>query len=217
MEQASAVGIHIDNIDFIRTEPLLSREKAAALNKLPEADFVFTSTNAAEALHKLLQQFPNPFPSSNVYCMAGRTAGKVKILFPELTVRATGNKAAELAEKIIADGSKEVIFFSGNLRRDELPVLLREKGIQVNELEIYKTYHTPVHVDDQYNGILFFSPSAAESFFSINQINQNAICFAIGDTTAAALRQYTNNRIMAAVNPRQENMIAMVIEHFKNR
>ena len=217
MELASAAGIDIRNIDFIRTEPLVTEEKANALKSLPLANLVFTSTNAVEALHKLILQFPNTVPSSDVYCMAGRTAEKLSELFPQLTVKATGNKAAELAEKIIADGSGEVLFFSGNLRRDDLPTLLKQRGIRVNELEIYKTFHTPVQLQDQFDGIIFFSPSAAESFFSVNEIGNETICFAIGDTTANALKQHTNNRIMVAKNPRQEDVIAMVIDHFSTR
>ncbi|HEX5668158.1 MAG TPA: uroporphyrinogen-III synthase, partial [Chitinophagaceae bacterium] len=68
-----------------------------------------------------------------------------------------------------------------------------------------------------FDGIIFFSPSAVESFFSMNQISNNTICFAIGDTTANALKQHTNNRIMVAKNPRQEDVIAMVIDHFSTR
>jgi uroporphyrinogen-III synthase len=217
MELAAAAGIHIRNIDFIRTEPLVTEEKANALKSLPAADLVFTSNNAVEALHQLIHQFPNTIPSSDVYCMSGRTAEKLKELFPQLTVKATANRAAELAEIIIADGSGEVIFFSGNLRRDDLPTLLKQKGVRVNEMEIYKTFHTPVQLPEQFDGIIFFSPSAAESFFSMNQIGNNTICFAIGDTTANALKQHTNNRIMVAKNPRQEDVIAMVIDHFSKR
>ncbi|HLO83198.1 MAG TPA: uroporphyrinogen-III synthase [Chitinophagaceae bacterium] len=216
MEQASAAGIQVKNIDFIRTEPIISKEKADQLASFSSAALVFTSTNAVEAVFELLQQYPNPLPSAHVYCMAGRTAEKLAALFPQLTVKDTGNKASELADKIIEDGEKDVIFFSGNLRRDDLPEKLKANGIHVHELEIYKTFHTPRTLGEEYDGIIFFSPSAAESFFSTNRINNNTVCFAIGETTAAALRQHTNNRIMVAEHPRQENVIAMVIDHFNN-
>jgi uroporphyrinogen-III synthase len=216
MEQASAAGIQLTNIDFIRTEPIISKEKAEVFASLPSADLVFTSTNAVEAVSELLRQYPNILPSGHVYGMAGRTAEKLAALFPNLTVKGTGNRASELAGKIIEDGVKEVIFFSGNLRRDDLPERLKANGIHVHELEIYKTFHSPLALKEQYDGIIFFSPSAAESFFSTNGINNNTVCFAIGETTAAALRQHTNNKIMVAEQPRQEHVIAMVIDHFNN-
>jgi uroporphyrinogen-III synthase len=147
--------------------------------------------------------------------MAGRTAEAVKELFPSLTVKGTGNAARELAGRIIADGVNDVVFFSGNLRRDDLPDQLRQHGVSVREFEIYKTHHKAVKADGDFAGVIFFSPSAADSFFSLNQLNDSAVCFAIGETTANALKKYTSNRIMVASIPRQENVISMVIDHFR--
>jgi uroporphyrinogen-III synthase len=127
----------------------------------------------------------------------------------------TGNSARELAGRIIADGVTDVVFFSGNLRRDDLPDQLKQHGVSVHELEIYKTHHRPVKVEGDFAGVIVFSPSAADSFFSLNQLNDSAVCFAIGDTTANEIRKHTSNRILVADFPRQENLISMVIDHFK--
>lgn len=215
MEQALAAGILITNIDFILTEPLISREKADALSTLHPSTLVFTSTNSVEALSALLKQYPIGFRATDVYCMAGRTAEAVKEHFPSLTVRGTGNSALELAQRIITDGAADVMFFSGNLRRDDLPDQLKQHGVSVHELEIYKTHHRATKVEGNFTGVIFFSPSAADSFFSLNQLNDSAVCFAIGETTANAVKKHTSNRIMVADIPRQENVIAMVIDHFR--
>ena len=215
MEQASAAGIRILNTDFISTEPIIGIDKAEALSELSPSTLVFTSTNSVEALSLLLKQHHVGLHAKEVYCMAGRTAEAVRELFPSLTVKGKGNSARELAGRIMADGTKDVVFFSGNLRRDDLPDQLRQHGVSVRELEIYKTHHRPVKVEGDFAGVIFFSPSAADSFFSLNQLNDSAVCFAIGETTASALKKYTSNRIMVANIPRQENVIAMVIDHFR--
>lgn len=215
VELASAAGIHIINTDFISTEPLISRDKAVALSELNPSTLAFTSTNAVESLFLLLKQYPVRLRATEVYCMAGRTAEAVMYNFPSLTVKGTGNSALELAGKIIADGATDLVFFSGNLRRDDLPDQLRLHGVSVRELEIYKTHHRSVKVEGDFAGVIFFSPSAAESFFSLNQLNDSTVCFAIGETTATALKKYTSNRIMVADIPRQENLIATVIDHFR--
>lgn len=216
VEQAAAAGIRIYNKDFIRTQPVISKKTADSLSGLSHPTFVFTSTNAVDALYRLLQQYPNRIDPADVYCMAGRTSEKLTELFPELTVKGTGNYAGELAEHIIADGVKELIFFSGNLRRDELPDRLKQHGVQVTEMEVYKTWPQPSRTEGVYDGVIFFSPSAANSFFSLNTINDKTICFAIGETTAEAIRKYTNNRIMVAEFPRQEDLISLIIDHYKN-
>ncbi|HSF45805.1 MAG TPA: uroporphyrinogen-III synthase [Chitinophagaceae bacterium] len=215
MELASAAGIRIRNIEFITTEPLISQTKADSLSALNPTTVVFTSTNSVEALSALLKQYPVGLRATEVYCMAGRTAEAVKTMFPSLTVKGTGNSARELADKIIHDGVKTALFFSGNLRRDDLPDQLMRHGVLVSELEIYRTHPRPVKLDTDFSGVIFFSPSAADSFFSLNQLNDNVVCFAIGETTAGALTKYTSNQIMVANIPRQENVIAMVIDHFR--
>src|SRR5258706_9822828 len=43
-----------------------------------------------------------------------------------------------------------------------------------------------------YDGILFFSPSGVESFFNTNEVNEQTILFAIGNTTATEIKKYTN-------------------------
>ena len=83
-----------------------------------------------------------------------------------------------LAEKIIPEiNDREVIFFCGNLRRNDLPDALRQKGITVREITVYQTSLTPVTIEKEYDAVLFFSPSAAESFFSKNSLPAKTVLF----------------------------------------
>ena len=219
IELAGNAGIYIDQKEFIRTEPSLSPEKAASIEEIPaRATLIFTSTNAVEALSRLVHEYNIQIPPHcKAFSVDGRTSTAINTLFPAFDIVATSETAKKLAEEIMAKGSGPLYYICGNLRRDELPALLCDKGIEVTELELYKTYPTPVTVEQTFDGIVFFSPSAASSFFSVNAISNTTICFAIGDTTANAIREYTNNDIVVASRPRQDSIVATIIKHFQSR
>ncbi|RZJ28823.1 MAG: hypothetical protein EOO48_09005 [Flavobacterium sp.] len=122
--------------------------------------------------------------------------------------------ASALAE-IIKTGYKteNFTFFCGNLRLETLPLSLKVGGIDFNEIEVYDTIPNPQEIKNEVDGILFFSPSAIESYLTTNTINDE-VCFCIGETTAKALLGKTNN-IVVANKPSVENVIIQCINHFK--
>jgi uroporphyrinogen-III synthase len=63
---------------------------------------------------------------------------------------------------------------------------------------------------------LFFSPSAANSFFSVNKLPTGIVCFAIGDTTAKIIAQHTTNKIVTSERPAQEVMMTDVARYFQH-
>jgi uroporphyrinogen-III synthase len=79
---------------------------------------------------------------------------------------------------------------------------------------VYETIETPVKIDKKYNGILFFSPSAARSFFSINKIDTDTVLFAIGTTTAVELRKFSHNKILVGEHPNKEQLAEKAIGYF---
>ena len=130
-------------------------------------------------------------------------------------IAGTANSAAELAELIAANHLiDEVIFFCGDQRRDELPAILRQNSVEVNEIIVYQTIAVPHKITKLYNGILFFSPSAAESFFSNNTIADRTILFAIGNTTATTIKKFTHNKIIISDAPGKENLVQKMMEYF---
>jgi uroporphyrinogen-III synthase len=122
--------------------------------------------------------------------------------------------ASDLAEIITLIYSNEsYTFFSGNLRKETVPKALKEAKVNFNEIQVYETTLTPQKIKKAVDGILFFSPSAVESFLAANKI-KNEICFCIGNTTAEALDKITRN-IIVADQPSVENVIEDVIEEYK--
>jgi uroporphyrinogen-III synthase len=69
-------------------------------------------------------------------------------------------------------------------------------------------------IEKTYHGILFFSPSAVQSFFSNNKISDQTILFAIGNTTATEIKKYTNNKIITGDEPGKENLVTEMIRYY---
>lgn len=164
-----------------------------------------------------------------IFCIGSATQQLVRDNFGDDCIAGTAAAAAVLADTIISRRAsepvgtagkdaaplQEVFFFCGDQRRDELPEKLQEKGIRVNELVVYTTTRTPHKVEQAYNGIVFFSPSAVHSFFQGNTIQADTCLFAIGQTTADTIRTYSPNQTILSGSPEKEALIRQVIDHFQ--
>ena len=215
-------------IRILSTKKLLSNQKQFLLNagfSVVEADFIkiqnknfdlkntndnliFTSQNSVQSV--LEHPESATLRTKNVFCVGVKT----KNLLEEngFTVIAHAGYASDLAEIItLIYKNESFTFFSGNLRRDVLPEALTKSGIQFNEIEVYETSLTPQKINSEFDGILFFSPSAVESYLKENKL-KNEICFAIGNTTAEALSHKTKN-VVIANQPTIENTIIQCINN----
>jgi uroporphyrinogen-III synthase len=217
-------------ISILSTKVLLSPQKQALLNEgfsVTEANFIktensdfdlkginenliFTSQNAAQSV--LLHPKCSALKAKNVFCVGLKT----KALLEEngFNVAVYVDYASDLAEIITLIYSNEsYTFFSGNLRKETVPKALKAANVNFNEIQVYETTLTPQKIKKAVDGILFFSPSAIESYLMQNKI-KNEICFCIGNTTAEALEKITRN-IIIADQPSVENVIEDVIEEYK--
>mgnify|MGYP006156154545 FL=1 len=214
VQEAKAVGISIDELSFIDTEPIqdIATQQEIEQAYLQSSTVVFTSMNAVDAV---LAWQDGQQPDWVIYCMGNTTKLLLKENFGEHSVAGTASSAAELAELIAEENDiDEVIFFCGEQRRDELPAILRNKGIEVHEIIVYETIHTPHKVSKDYQGILFYSPSAVSSFFSNNKVPAQTILFAIGNTTAKTIQQYCNNTIIVGKAPGKEELVRQAMDYF---
>lgn len=197
-------GLELIENDFISTQI-----KSFELKNINES-LIFTSQNSVESIlqHPELEKLK----SKKVYCVGIKT----KNLLAEngFEVIAYTGYAADLAEIItLIYKSESYTFFSGNKRRDTLPNALKEAGVKFNEIEVYETTLTPQKIKGTVDAVLFFSPSAVESYLTDNKL-KNEICFCIGETTASALENKTKN-IIVADQPTIEDVIEAVIEEYK--
>lgn len=215
IEKAAFRNIIIDTISFIEIKKQVTDEVAKRINLLAKqkATVVFTSMNAVEIVVETV--LVNPLmPDWKIYCICGATFTLVKKYWTYDSIDFTAKDATELAKRITADKIEKVVFFCGNKRREELPVLLQQQNIQVEELVVYETIETPVSVKELYDAILFFSPSAVHSFFAQNQPAKDTVFFAIGNTTAHAIKQFASNNIVVSDFPAKYQLIDKAIKYF---
>lgn len=173
----------------------LSDEILNLINK--KATVVFTSSNALAAVATLVV---NQRPDWQVYCLGNTTYEMARSIFGSQMDRQTATNAASLARQIISNHAiSEVVFFCGNLRRNDLPDLLRDNNITIKETVVYHTRLAPQKINKEYDAVLFFSPSAAESFFSLNLLPLKTTTFVIGHTTAGKARDYTQRVVISEI------------------
>jgi uroporphyrinogen-III synthase len=173
-------------------------------------NLIFTSQNAV----KSVLQHPKcgELQGKNVFCVGIKTKEFLEENGSEVAVYTDyASDLAEIISLIYAD--ETFTFFCGNLRKDILPNTLHKNGIIFNEIEVYETNSTSHKIQTKANGILFFSPSAVESYLKNNTIKHET-CFCIGETTAEALQNKKVKNIVIAESPSIENVIAEVIEYY---
>ena len=211
---AAEKGISIDVIPFIRTEAVEDvalRQRIGVLGK-QKLVAVFTSGNAVEVVGEWVKDVKE----WTIFCIGAATQQLVSRHFGEGAIADTAESALALAQKIVERrGAGDIFFFCGDLRREELPTKLREAGFRVNEVVVYRTKATPVVVKRSYEGIIFFSPSAVESFFLVNRVTDGTVFFTIGKTTAAAVRGFSGNTTVTAEQPDAAILIRQVINYFQ--
>lgn len=204
----------VDVIPFIRIDPVVSEELKNRLDQLRgrEQYIVFTSNNGVKSVANLIGEKPEKW---KMFCINGVTSKSVEQYFGADSLSATGMSGEALADEILKnDKVQEVIFFCGDLRRDELPERLRSMGIKVAEIIVYHTTATPLKVEKEYDAILFFSPSSVYSYIAMNHIPAKTVCFSIGNTTANTIKNLVNNTVLIAQPPQKARVVEMVLEYF---
>jgi uroporphyrinogen-III synthase len=225
IEQAAEEGIVLDTLSFISTTPVADEALGRRIRDLAGSPLVavFTSMNAVEAVKEWLQPGPEAKtsfiqPPWRIFCIGSATRQLVEKVFGAQRVAGTAESASALAENIIRQkGIQEVFFFCGDHRREELPSILQQHGITVNEWIVYRTIQTPQPTEQLYDGIAFFSPSAVESFFSVNTVAAGTRLFAIGRTTAATIGACCDNQILTSDQPEKEALVRGMIDYFSNK
>jgi len=192
-------GLAIVDIDFIETEELAFEFSSKVENA------IFTSQNGVRAV------LSKNIEIENAYCV-GKRVGRL-IEEKGIRIQFVGRDAEELGQFIVEkESKKKYTYFCAKDRLDTLPSLLTVNNIKWNEIPVYKTRHIPKKYEQQFNGVLFFSPSGVESYFNVNSAPEHSFC--IGNTTAKTLKKYTNNYTVASQTT-VENVLIKAIKHFK--
>jgi uroporphyrinogen-III synthase len=204
-QQLLSVNFSVFDEDFIRIQ-----NKDFEIDSVNEY-LIFTSQNAVESV--LSKKINAEVNNKKCFCVGEKT--KALLEQNDFEVIEYSDYAAELASVICNQYLKNSFtFFCGNIRKDVLPDALQLARIKFEEVEVYNTLLTSHKIEIAQNGVLFFSPSAVESYLQENKI-ENEACFCIGNTTAEALKTVTSN-IIIAHQPTVESVLMKCIEHYKN-
>lgn len=171
-------------------------------------NIIITSKNTVEAL---LHNFSvSELQFKNIYCVGRRTKRMIENRIGKVTHgEANAKKLAYYLVDYI-EGT-EVTYFCSDLRLNDLPNILAENHIKVNEVEAYQTKFDADKIEANLDGVMFYSPSTVESFLKQNK--PNGIAFCIGETTAKVAQNYFEDVRIAKV-PTVESVIELVNSHY---
>lgn len=189
------------------------------INDHPKSEWVFTSANGVKALGALMKAGLQVRPETQLFAVGAKTQEALRERGLESRIpRIQDGK--HLAELIAEEGKiNSVIYFHGNLSRDEMTDRLAEEGIEVIDLEVYETVIHPVYMPDKpISGILFYSPSAVEGFKRGTGFDRHHLppLFAIGPTTAKALKKESSQPVEIARQPDTEVLLRTVADYIFN-
>jgi uroporphyrinogen-III synthase len=199
------------NFDLLEQDFIEIKNNLFELNKINN-NLIFSSQNAVLSLME--QTGWEVLKTKAVFCVGIKTKELLEV--NGFTVDVYLDYASELAEIITLIYNKEsYTFLSGNLRKETLPEALKSAGITFNEIEVYETKLAPFKISEKENfdGILFFSPSGVESYLTNNKI-KNEVCFCVGNTTAKTLETNKVKNIVTAEIPTIEDVIVEVIAYY---
>ncbi len=160
----------------------------------PIENAVFTSANSVKSVFGIHQNKKEWF--QQVYCVGNKT----QYLLEEhgIEVAYTAQSAYELGTYLAnyftkeVSGLKQISWFCGNLKNNDLPTLMAENGVLVTEYKVYNTDLIPKKVATDFDAVLFFSPSGIQSFLQQNKTTKAPV-ICIGSTTATAAIQHFEN------------------------
>jgi uroporphyrinogen-III synthase len=212
VKKAKQQDVELKEVEFTEIVPCDEKNK---VNEVAgrQAAVVFTSKNSVSIVSALLD---GKKPDWKIFCIDGATRDQVANCFDEQSIAGTARNAESLASVIAReDSKKQIVFFCGDRRRDELPDTLGDHDVEVEEIVVYETKLSPEEIGQHFDGIAFFSPSAAESFFSVNVVDDKAIFFSIGPTTTKHLKKFSDNKIVTCEKASEEVMVETILSHIK--
>jgi uroporphyrinogen-III synthase len=167
----------------------------------PQPLLVFSSSNAIKALYTGCKENFLSFPAGAKACFVGEKTAAIASELLQTHNVLIANNALELIEKIDNVNVESFVFVSGQKRLDTIPEGLQAKGFQLKEFQLYNTIPKPVKIGGVYQAVLFFSPSAVESFFMKNSWESYRVAVGVGETTAGCLRSRQVEKIIIADKP----------------
>ncbi len=173
------------------------------VSKIPkqEANYIISSSNAVKSIENLHLK-------GNFLVIGNSTSAKLKALHCNVT-NAFQN-AKKLGIFLQTYPTQTFYFLCGNLHRNELFHLTEKTSHQIIKIIVYQTKLIPKTIHENFEAILFFSPSAVQSFFKNNKISNETLIFAIGKTTANEIKKVGNFSVFYPEIPSEKAVLELV-------
>jgi uroporphyrinogen-III synthase len=157
---------------------------------------VFTSRKAVKAVADLLREGVLAKPDRVKYFGVGaKTAEAIQDLLQaeaEYPAESTGSALGRMLAEETDDQSAPIIYWRGNRSTGQLQDILAEHQISLTQIQVYRTDIQELDLpEDDFRAVIFVSPSSVEAFHNSGGFeSERRHWFAIGPTTAAAVRDY---------------------------
>ena len=198
-----------DLVDVIKIKPLQVEPF-----DLKDKSLIFTSVNAVDSFFANGFRPNEDFTDKNynkIYCVGPKTKKKVREAgFGTFKVK---KHAKDLSEFIIENSGKEnFIHFCGNLALDVLDQALPLQNISYRKVFIYETELLYPTVAQDFDAVVFFSPSGVRSFAAHNSLDGKKI-FSLGYTTTQELTKFTSNKIYTSGESNFQDLLDLIIKN----
>jgi uroporphyrinogen-III synthase len=211
-QQALSHGFLIADQDFLSFDYLSNDPLADAVKNMPQA-CVFTSQHAVKAVINISNAYQTELKGKDCFCIEGTT--KQLALKHGFNVIGEAGNSAALAAVILAKHQDEIVFFSGNLKREELVKILTENHVKVHEHVVYHKSLIPLKIQEHYEGIMFFSPSQIDAFSAANHLPKETPAFCIGSTTGDYLNLKGHENILVAEQKNITSVLNKIYEYYQ--
>lgn len=199
-------SFHIESLDFIHT---LWVDISTIQPQIPSQShqYIVTSLRAARRITQLDLE-------GEFYCVGKQAAqflteqGKTVVFF--------AHSAAEFLDKIakISIDKGSFVYFCSDIRKDELPLGVRNLGYPLKEVVVYQIVNKQVNVENEFDAYVFFSPSGIKSFAQQYTIPKKAVIFALGETTGKEVRRLLDCKYMLPPRPDFEALTQTIKAYF---
>tara|TARA_A200000159_G_scaffold162076_2_gene185186 strand:+ start:250 stop:909 length:660 start_codon:yes stop_codon:yes gene_type:complete len=175
-----------------------------------EKHIILTSQNATQFL--LAQDNISELCSRSFFYCVGEGSAQL-LRGHHATVVEVYPSASELADRITKQHSNKPFSYCCGKRR--LPILenrLEEAKVSLRIHEVYQSKLNSKPMGLKPDGILFYSPSAVDSYVQENEI-QESHCFCIGPTTAQKVHPHSLNYSVAK-QPNNNSIYVEIMQHY---
>ncbi len=196
----------IDHHAFIRIDLCsISADELEIINSGQYSNWIFTSQNAVRSLQENQEQIQLD-KLEKCFAVGQKTADQLSGMGISSQIPKRHNSES-LSELLKDYASESFLYFTGNLRQKTLIHFFEEHETPYKEIKVYDTHLIQPEINlEDYDAICFCSPSAVHSFFKNYQLKNNQPCFAIGNTTAVALVDYSDFVMLAE----QTNVFSLI-------